>query len=316
MKEALLCALEEAGMTLDDLFDQYDENKNDFIDMPECVNIFLGFGCSPQDSAINDPKLGAELDRDGDGNISRKEFARIKGDPHLVTWNGEKGDFHGECDLVLMSGLLEDETVLNVHVRTKIVTDWSYITTAAIQIGSDILELHTNEQHSLNGVAGAQVTTLGGYPVYHKPPFFTIDLGSGQELEFRNRKMISVNANKPRAETFGNVVGLFGDFATGLKLARDGVTNLEDWNDFGKEWQVLETEPKLFSTIEGPQLPRETCKMPNPFVATAERKRRRLRGITREVAEKVCAILMDPSDFEFCVADVLVSGDLDMASAY
>ena len=243
--------------------------------------------------------------------------ASVKGDPHLLTWMGEKGDFHGECDLVLLHGFLENGKALNIHIRTKIRTDWSYIQSAAIQIGEDILEVQQGENHLLNGISGARVTMLGGYPVIHAAPYFTVDLGHGQQLKIRNRKMINISISKPRLEDFENTVGLFGDFRTGLKLARDGKTNLEDWNTFGMEWQVLETEPKLFSTLEGPQLPHEACEMPRPDVAMAERKRRRLRGMNREAVEKVCAAVTDdPLDIEWCVSDVLATGDMDMAAAY
>ena len=56
---------------------------------------------------------------------------------------------------------------------------------------------------------------------------------------------------------------MMGDFETGYMLARDGVTVLEDPNEFGMEWQVLDTEPKLFQNPERfPQYP-DNCVLPD-----------------------------------------------------
>ena len=39
---------------------------------------------------------------------------------------------------------------------------------------------------------------------------------------------------------------MMGRFETGEMIGRDGSTVFEDANAFGQEWQVLDTEPKLF----------------------------------------------------------------------
>ena len=41
-------------------------------------------------------------------------------------------------------------------------------------------------------------------------------------------------------------LGLLGNFPSGRMLARDVTTALVDPNDFGQEWQRLETDPSLF----------------------------------------------------------------------
>ena len=51
------------------------------------------------------------------------------GDPHLKTWSGKACDFHGACDLVLVQSVQSD---LDLHIRTTMHDDWSYITATAL----------------------------------------------------------------------------------------------------------------------------------------------------------------------------------------
>ena len=52
--------------------------------------------------------------------------------------------------------------------------------------------------------------------------------------------------------------GILGRFDDGAMLARNGTTIIEDANDFGQEWQVLGSEPMLFTEREGPQHPQNS----------------------------------------------------------
>ena len=48
-----------------------------------------------------------------------------KGDPHFVTFAGEQYDFHGGCDLVLLSNPgFSNGLGMDIHVRTVIKTWW------------------------------------------------------------------------------------------------------------------------------------------------------------------------------------------------
>ncbi|CAB9512707.1 Glycoside hydrolase Family 5 [Seminavis robusta] len=66
----------------------------------------------------------------------------VQGDPHFLTWNGKMYDYMGACDLVLLHApnFKDNNTALDIHIRTKTRYDYSYIETAAVQIGEDILE--------------------------------------------------------------------------------------------------------------------------------------------------------------------------------
>ena len=55
---------------------------------------------------------------------------------------------------------------LDLHIRTTIRYDYSYIESAAIQIGNDVLEVSSFGSYALNGVKGLDfeeyTTALGG----------------------------------------------------------------------------------------------------------------------------------------------------------
>ena len=51
-------------------------------------------------------------------------------------------DFHGICDLVLLDNkAFDDNTGMEIQVRTKPRYQYSYIEAAAIKLGNDILEV-------------------------------------------------------------------------------------------------------------------------------------------------------------------------------
>jgi hypothetical protein len=87
-----------------------------------------------------------------------------QGDPHFKTWRGQHYNFHGVCDLILLqikefaSGL-----GLDVHIRTYMRRDMSYICSSAVlRIGSDVLEVESQGVYYFNGVAGANLPSEFG----------------------------------------------------------------------------------------------------------------------------------------------------------
>ena len=93
------------------------------------------------------------------------------GDPHFETWTGEWYDYHGVCDLVLFSvPSFAGGLGLDVHIRTSGRDQFSFIETAAVRIGEDVLEMGSYGEWFLNGVEEAELPAkMGGkYPVsYH-----------------------------------------------------------------------------------------------------------------------------------------------------
>jgi hypothetical protein len=243
----------------------------------------------------------------------------MQGDPHCKTWRGQHFDFHGVCDLVLLQSKdFESGLDLDVHIRTHMRRDMSYISSAALRIGTDVLEVESQGIYYLNGVAGADLhSEFGGFEILHTQPtdkqhVFEIHLGGRERIKIKTYKdFVSVLVEEGEGKHFSKSVGLMGDFALGHMIARDGKTIIEDANAFGQEWQVLDSEPKLFQTVRFPQHP-QVCTMPTPVQATSQLRRRLLESSVDELAaEKACEHWGDGKDD--CVFDVLTTGDLDMA---
>jgi hypothetical protein len=197
------------------------------------------------------------------------------GDPHFMTWSGKHYNFHGECDLILLQSKDFESSMggdpgMDVHIRTQMRGDMSYISGAVLRIGSDLLEVESQEGvYYFNGVAGAGLPNeLSGFKFLHKKPtdkqhVFEVQLGGLEMIKLKTYKdFVSVLIEQGGSKHFGDSVGLMGDFTYGVKLSRDGKTVLGDANAFGQEWQVLDTDPTLFQTARLPQHPQK-CTMPS-----------------------------------------------------
>jgi hypothetical protein len=264
------------------------------------------------------------------------------GDPHFKTWNHDKYDFHGACDLVLLSNPEFDNNMgMEIHIRTKIRFSWSYIETAILKIGNDTLEIMGGDmrRYWINGVFGSSgkefPIKIGGYTVDYekkavgpsKQRIYTVDLGRSDKIVMKTYKdFVSVDIKAVSDELFVDSVGLMGSYTTGDKLARDGETVLSDPIAFGQEWQVLMEEPKLFHSLEGPQQPLQQCEMPAARRLKNKGKKRLGQPevlaeqptgvvITHAAAEAACAYAQ-VEDRDVCIFDVLATNDVEMAGAY
>ena len=222
---------------------------------------------------------------------------------------------------------------LHVHIRTQIVRFWSYNLAVGVTIGDDILEVQgaadsthvTNEYWVNYEYQGDFDEGIGGFPVIYQiqspsKRSFTIDLGKmypKQKIVLSTwNEFVRVDFVNGNEEAFGNSTGLLGDFKTGKLLARDGVTELNDFYDFGSEWQVQPAEPMLFHFVRQPQFPASCIEPDSP---RGQRSRRRLNEVTvtEAMAEEACARLKrNAVDYKDCVFDVLATQDLNMVEAY
>ena len=145
--------------------------------------------------------------------------------------------------------------------------------------------------------------------------------GGKRHIVFKTFKsFVRIDVNwENSSESFKGSLGLLGSFdQSGLRVARDGVTPIQDANQFGQEWQVLATEPQLFHSYEDAVVGRK-CVMPpaySPEKAASMKRRLRTAGLTQSMAEKACQHLQDPDEIKACVFDVLSTQDLSMASAW
>lgn len=241
--------------------------------------------------------------------------AAVTGDPHFKTWSGERFDFHGVCDLVLLQS-----PRLDIHIRTKKTRSWSYIHSVVVRVEDNTLEVMGGKDENrfwLNKVSGdtSKPISLGQYDVTFnqlnaKSRQFLINLGTDGQIKIKTWNGM-VNVSMEGDEFFKESLGLMGSFPYGIKLARDGSTIFEDENLFGQEWQVKSTEPMLFHDVDGPQYPAK-CDIPS-----AAQLRRHLSDsvITKEDAEVACS-RVEAEDFDMCVFDVMATNDKDSVGAY
>ncbi|CAJ1969778.1 unnamed protein product [Cylindrotheca closterium] len=300
----------------------------------------MGHWCFNPDAVSNTPTeetlhgTTAEIvtsDPVGDETRSESSPSGPGGDPHFTTWNKEHYEYHGQCDLTLIKDSDFAEGLgLDIQIRTKVVRHWSYIKSAAIKIGNDILEIEGSadandaEAHYwINFEKQGELDTFAGFPVTQTLPSvykrqYSIDLSSkyypGASIDVQlYKEFVRIKFNGDES-VFGKVVGLLGDFQTGKLVARDGSTVMNEFTDFGDEWQVLPSEPKLFHEVAHPQFPELCIKPEDP---RGERKRRLAESdISIEQAEAACAILKDPLTIKDCVYDILATQDLGMIGAF
>lgn len=256
------------------------------------------------------------------------------GDPHMKPFKAPSFSFHGQCDLVMMTSQSYDhEQGIELHIRTTRIDNgrqsYSYISGAALRIGTDVLELSDDGSLLLNGNEdeGEGIDTFAGHALTmtkrgkHDSIFvYDLQLSAGKSIEFR--------ANTKTGLVFVDVKGIFPTDVAGLlgsphhsKLfARDGKTDLTGaWNTFGEEWQVQGDDAKLFhDKNRSPQFPQGCIyEQTSGVKATSNLRQRRhlmeLPMLTVDEAEAACVHATGDRK-QFCVDDVLATGDVELAN--
>lgn len=207
---------------------------------------------------------------------------------------------------------------------------FSFVSNAAVRIGDDVLEVVDDGSHYINGVLNAELpATIGDFIVTKNVQevfkgkendrcsdviSFVVALVGGDAIRIKvASKMLHVDV-KGSDEHFQGSVGLMGTYPAEHhgKIARDGVTFLRDPDTFSEEWQVLESEVKLFQENRFPQHPQVCTPAVKPTAS-----QRRLREVedkeARLAAEEACAHV-EGYEWEFCIFDVMATGDYGMAA--
>mmetsp|Transcript_38109 Transcript_38109/g.80225 ORF Transcript_38109/g.80225 Transcript_38109/m.80225 type:complete len:605 (-) Transcript_38109:198-2012(-) len=246
------------------------------------------------------------------------------GEPHFTTWSGEKYDFQGECDLVMLrNDDFMDGLGMHVHIRTKIRNIFSYVEAAAVKIGDDVFEVQGGmfKEHTylVNGVkkdtlpssfgGRFQIALSNGGRAEKFRDFYHIgvDDDGHDSITFKVKRMIGIHFERATSPNFGTSGGLMGDFETGLKLGRNGEV-IEDANAFAMAWQVGPEDPVLLSPKTGSVQYPSKCKMP-----TTTSRHLRDGGINDEQARSICT---GAEEFDHCVYDVVATNIADVANDY
>lgn len=242
------------------------------------------------------------------------------GDPHFIMWNDQHFSFHGECDLLIYSNQkFASGAGLMIQIRTEIKNYFSYIKNIAIQVGDQFFEIEANSGHTnfyLNRkVHEEPITTFAGYQVrkVKDAPWCKDKCSFAKILNFDFEELGTMDVGQwgtflhlrlGVAPSYQDTFGLLAKLGEAGFFARND-TVLQSADLYGKEWQVLDTEPMLFHETRQPQYP-EQCIMPKPIA------RRFIDGETRRMAQRVCSHLSGPR-LDMCIFDVEATGDENMA---
>jgi hypothetical protein len=208
---------------------------------------------------------------------------------------------------------------MKLHIRTTRVKYFSYIEKIALQIGNDVLEFDNDvNSFMINGQKVEEnhkhhKTMLAGFQIRRDPKAISVrlsDKAGKAKIDFHTRKngFPAVIVDGGSTDVFNGSLGLLGDWKAGRRMARDGVTTLddEDATAFALEWQVRDTEPMLFKETRAPQFP-TTC---TPPAKTSFFGRLGSMHLQTE-AEKACAHWKE--DKEDCIFDVIATRDVLVA---
>jgi hypothetical protein len=252
------------------------------------------------------------------------------GDPHFRTFDNQFFSYHGQCDLVLTRSKGFDSGIgLDVHIRTTRVNnphmDYSYISGAAVRIGTNVLEVSEDGALTVNGKSidsdvesysfdGDHIVTKSFKGTTNRIIVYKIDLGNEKNIEIRaNTKtgMLFIDVNGAYADSEGLLGAAPGEGKP--LLARDGSTDLTGhWNSYGEEWQVNNSDPQLFQdSSRHPQYP-NNCEYTSDVKSHMRRRLVDVEKVSLEEASGVCAHLKEDHMREFCVNDIMATGDLDL----
>lgn len=261
------------------------------------------------------------------------EVAYSKGDPHFRTFSGDRFDFHGECDLVLLKNkAFHNGTGMDIHIRTRIKTWWSFVDAAALRIGSQTLEVNGGNLDQwvwINGKPNNPLTQerwyhseLYGYTVRYQQTGLSrevqVYLGGDEVIILKTYKdFVRVDLSLKKPHHYQGSLGLLGRYPDGARVGRDRLSLLQDANAFGQEWQVLPEEPKIFHSYEGVVQAPNQCTMPTATKMLRRRRRLEESSVSREDAEVACTRqVSDLRDLKACVSDVLATDDIHMADDF
>jgi len=212
----------------------------------------------------------------------------------------------------------EDGLGLDVHIRTTIDTSFSYVEAVAIRVGDFVLNINKDGAWIDNMQISDFPAEEGPFAITNtqknKMPIYVISVVNKKVITVKvpghGYLFVQMFANGIQS---GEMHGLMGEYPSGKLIGRDGVSEFVNTNEYGEEWQVQPFEGMLF--LEARESEFVACKYPNKKAVATARKLRSQEGFDL-LAEEACQHLDTSIDYEFCVEDVLTTGDVRIAAGY
>jgi hypothetical protein len=154
--------------------------------------------------------------------------------------------------------------------------------------------------------------SIGNKKVYH------LNLDGSSFISSRFMQKFLTMSVSGTDENFEDAQRLLGKHEDGSMWDRDGVAFSRSFVEYAMEWQVdhMRGDPRLFADADrAPQLPYELCRMPT----AARPNSRHLRANTAllQKAQSACSdAVTSAGDLELCIDDVMVTGELGLASVW
>ena len=246
------------------------------------------------------------------------------GDPHFVGFGNHAFSWQGVCDLILLKTpkLSSSEPELSIHIRTKRIRQWSAIGAVAIQIGNEVMEVESNSgELRMNG---KEISTIKSKFVsvtktkrLKKVVVYTFNFGKKRKLEVEANVRTKMLYTSLKGDYPAETVGLLGSPHKPGMFARDGSDMIgTDVNSFVESWQIRNDDPKLFNKAESPQYPSRCCYSREcDNKQSNERRLKEVQTMNRETAIAACSAHLVTQLREFCIEDVLATGDIETATS-
>jgi len=244
------------------------------------------------------------------------------GDPHFIGFGGVYFTWQGHCDLVLVKSKnhIGTNTAFEVHIRTTKIRKWSKIDAIAIKVGQDVGEISSDNGkfilngHEVNKVQQQSLTVVKSNLKKNIILYvFTID--GDKKLEITVNIMSKMIYTSLSGNYSQNTEGILGSSHQPGLISRNGeYSSIANVNAFAETWQVRDNDPRLFNINRPPQYPSKCAYDIRKKAAIYHtRHLKELHDVTKEEAIVACSNHHQGPLRNFCVDDVVLTGDLDTA---
>lgn len=244
------------------------------------------------------------------------------GDPHFFAFGDIFYTFQGHCDLVLVkTPKFRNGNKLEVHIRTTKVRKWSKISAIAIKVGADLGEISSHDGNLvLNGHVVDSVETESMQVIKSNLRKHILLY----QFIFEKDKMLEVKVNTSMQMIYttlsGNypqgIVGILGSPHKPGLFKRDGTKMTEnDVNAFVESWQQRrDADSQLFHGAREPQFPSKCLYDMGGNKSNAHSRRlKEVYTVSTEEATAACTFHGSGVFRNFCIEDVLSTGDIESA---